>query len=270
LAAALVVASNLGALGLAAWNRAGEPEAVLVLTERELRLPDREADSTALWLTLVFDRRSVPEQRRLPDEAGWFDRAKLESIGFDCQRPVAEEHASFYRQQPPRSTYAALEFEGEAWRRHVREPVPDPPGAQPTVGPAGGGPVAPQTGGTTDDRLLESHLTVIDVDNDSAVLRIRYPDRRRVAIVEATAVLLYVSHQGQPPFVTGRVTAVLPGQITVPREWRRSLAGLQAERRRDAPPPALHEPRYRVTVRWGRRLEPWVVDVQLLPVPPAP
>ena len=34
-------------------------------------------------------------------------------------------------------------------------------------------------------------------------------------------------------------------------------------------PPPLHDPRYRVTVKWGRNLEPWIADVQLL-MPTAP
>jgi hypothetical protein len=267
-AAALVVASNIGAWGLAALNRTGEPEAVLVLTERELRLPDREADNTALWLELVFDRPGAAGQPRLPAEAGWFDRDRLATIGFDCSRAVTAEHESFYRRQPPRATYAALEYEGEAWRR-LQEAMTVLRGPQAPGGPGQDVTAAPEPGGTPGDPQLESHLLVIDVDNDPAVLRARHPDRRRVVIAEATAVLRFVNHPGKTPFLVGRVTAVHPGHINVPREWRRHLEGLRAERRRDAPPPALREPRFKATVQWGRRLEPWVTDVQLLPAAPA-
>ena len=132
----LVVASNLGAWRFAALNRSGGPEAVLELTERELRLPARQAENTALTLRIVFigGRDGGTSQ---PREAGWFDRATLQSIGFGCSRPVAQEHAAHYRSRPPRMTYAAMEYEGESWRGKMAQlasdsPLPPaPPGAGP-------------------------------------------------------------------------------------------------------------------------------------------
>jgi len=273
-AAALVVASNIGAWGFAALNRSGEPEAVLELTERELRLPAKQADNTALTLALAFERPRPAGPLRPPREAGWFDRAKLQSIGFDCSVPVTPENASRYM-MPPRSTYAVLEYEGEAWRRQMDEPPLEPaqppaqgatsekPAAAEAAGTAGAQPPeASSTGGQ--DRLLQSHLVAIDVGNDPVTLRQRYPDRRRVAIVEATAEMQFVNSPGQAPFLAGRVMSVLPGEINVPREWIMLLEGLQTERRATTRPPPLHDPRYRVTVKWGRNLEPWIADVQLM------
>jgi hypothetical protein len=229
LAAALVVVSNLAAWRVAALNRSGEPEAVLVLTERELRLPVRQAENTALSLRLVFDRWRERGDT-VAREAGWFDRAKLESIGFDCRRPVTRENADHYRTRPPRTTFAALEY-GES-------------------------------------ATLDSHLTPIDVDNDPAGLRARHPDTRAVAVVEATVALRYVDNAGQPPFLMGRVTSVLPPEINVPREWRGVLEGLQSDADPGVWPPPPHEPRFHVTVSWGRRLEPWITNVELLPPTP--
>jgi hypothetical protein len=225
LAAALVVVSNLAAWRVAALNRSGEPEAVLVLTERELQLPAKQAENTALALSLVFEPPRLRSDGG-PREPGWFDRAKLESIGFDCRRAVTAESADYYRTRPPRTTFAALEYgEGSS---------------------------------------LESRLSLVDVGNDAAALRRRHPDRRRVAIVEATAVIRHVSNPGQPPFLTGRVTSVLPRELNVPREWRGALEGLQSDAQAVTWPPPQHEPRFRVTVTWGKRLEPWITDVELL------
>jgi hypothetical protein len=230
LAAALVVVSNLAAWRVAALNRSGEPEAVLVLTERELQLPEKQTENTALTLRLVFDRRRERGDT-VVREAGWFDRAKLESIGFDCSRPPRVAHADYYRTRPPRATYAALEY--------------------------------------VEGASLDSHLTPIDVDNDAAALRQRHPDRRRVAVVEATTAMRYVSNPGQPPFLMGRVTSVLPAEINVPREWRDTLEGLQSDAQPGAWPPPQREPRFRVTVTWGKRLEPWITNVELLTPKPA-
>jgi hypothetical protein len=224
-AVAIVVLANLAAWGAAARNRSGEPEAVLVLTENELRLPVRETENTALALSLVFDRAPGRGQAAA-SEPGWFDRAKLVSIGFDCSRPLTAEHAAFYRTRPPRATYAALEY------------FPDAP--------------------------PRSRLVPVDVGNDAAALRRRHPDRRRVAVVEATAVLRLVRTPGQPPFLMGYVTSVLPEEIQVPREWRGVLEGLQADARASSGPVPWREPRFRATIVWGRRLEPWITNVELL------
>jgi hypothetical protein len=266
-AAALVVASNLAAWGFAALNRSGEPEAVLDLTERELRLPVKEAENTAVTLELVFERPRPAGPLRPPRESGWFDRAKLQSIGFDCSRPVTPENASYYRVRAPRSTYAVLEYEGEAWRRRMAEPPPEP--AQTAdVRADGTTPRGTSPQESLEDRSRQSRLAVIDVGNDPVTLRQRYPDRRRIVIVEATAVLQFVNDPGKTPFLAGRVTSVLPGEINVPREWRSTLEGLQTERTTTAWPPPLHEPRYRVTVKWGRSLEPWIADVRPMAASP--
>lgn len=268
-AAALVIASNLGAWGFAALNRSGEPEATLELTERELRLPAKQAENTALALELVLERPRQPGPRHPPREAGWFDRAKLESIGFDCRRPVTKENERHYRERPPRSTYAVLEYDGDAWRRQVEASAAEPP--EPPSAPAGTG-GAPEPGTprrTALDPLRDTHLVVVDVGNDPAALRARYSDRRRVTIVEATAALQFVNNAGQAPFLAGRVLSVLPGEINVPREWQRLLGGLQTEPAPATGPPPPHEPRFRVTVKWGRHLEPWITDIQLLPGAPS-
>ncbi|HOG29100.1 MAG TPA: DUF4824 family protein [Vicinamibacterales bacterium] len=247
-ASALVVAANLAVLGLSAANRSGEPDAILDLTERELRLPVKEPENTALALSIEFQRRrpgpETESEQPQVKEAGWFDRAKLEAIGFDCSRPVALEYASFYRGQPARTTFAALEYEGDEWRRQV-EQAPGP------------------------DAAFDTRLIAVDVDNDPAALRRRHPDRRRVAIVEATAILRYVAGAGGPPVLMGRIVGVLPGSITVPREWRAALEAYQSDRLPDSSPPPMREPRYRVTVEWGSRFEPRVTSVEPL-VPAAP
>ena len=87
--------------------------------------------------------------------------------------------------------------------------------------------------------------------------------------MEATAALWFVENSGQPPFLLGLVTSVLPGEINVPREWLTLLQGLQTDRRIDPGLRPLDEPRFRVTVRWGRNLDPWVANVQPMPMLPS-
>ena len=82
-AAAVVIFFNLATLAAVWVNRSGEPEAVLQLTERELSLPPREAENTALALQLEW-----VDTELLRPGPGWFDKRKLEEIGFDCSVPL--------------------------------------------------------------------------------------------------------------------------------------------------------------------------------------
>jgi hypothetical protein len=176
---------------------------------------------------------------------------------------VTAEHAEYYRSRPPRAAYVALEYEGALWLKQLEQAprTPQPPSSFTVPESANQNRVvrvAPR------DPFLDSHLVPIDVDNDPAALRRRHPDRRQVVVVEATAAMRYVANAGQAPFLMGRVTAVLPPEINVPREWRGALEGLQTDAEPGVWPPPQHEPRFRVTVTWGKRLEPWITNVELL------
>jgi hypothetical protein len=243
-AAVVVIVSNLYALGSAGVNRRGQPDAVLELTERELRLAPRKAENTAMTLRLAWTDPAPGEQ-----EPGWFDAAKLTSIGFDCRVPVTAENAAHYRAMPPRSTYAALEYGGHAWQRCLD--------ALPAADRELGG--------------RRPRLVLIDVSNDDDALRARYPDRRQTVIVSATARLAFVQSGTRPPFLNGRVTLVYPEELSVPRELRTAIESMPArssvafDPRYGRSGQALaDEPRYRVTVKWGRSLEPWIESVHAI------
>ena len=243
IAALVVLVSNAYALGRASLDRRGEPEAVLELTERELRLAPRETENTAMTLRLMWTDPSEGER-----EAGWFDRARLASVGFDCRPPVTEANAADYRTTPPRSAFVVLEYDGDAWRRYI-DLLPD----------------ATQR----DTAARQSRLVPIDVGLDADALRARHPDRRRTVIVPVTAGLSFVQGRGHAPFLRGRINSVLPAEINVPLPLRSALETLPApapaalDRRSGPLADSLPgEPRYRATVKWGRSHEPWLDSVR--------
>ncbi len=242
LAAAVVVVSNLGALGMAALNMQDEPDAVLHLTEREARLVTGGAENTAVSLQLVWTGPG-----RL-GEANWFDQAKLTALGFDCGVPVTRENLEHYDGRPPRQVYAALEYEGSAWNRYVAGMAP---GADTTS--AGG----------------VSHLMLVDLDRDAARLRARYPDRTRVAIVRAIVGLSVVSEPGRPPRLRGRVLGLLSPEVNLSRDLRRVVEPLFEQTASGRAPglpratSAAHAPRYVATIGWGRHLEPWAESIRM-------
>jgi hypothetical protein len=216
---------------------------VLDLTERELRLAPREADNTAIVLQLEWSRLEPNNAANpVPD---WFDAAKLASLGFDCRLPATAENAAHYRGAAPRSVYAALENDGDAWRRYLDG-------------------LASQQ--ERDAASRRPRLVLVDVGTDASALRARYPDRRRTVIVPATAGLSLVQPLSGKPFLRGRINVVYPFELNVPKELRSVLEPIRpravsmADRRSGQIDP-VGEPRYRVTVKWGRSLEPWIAAV---------
>lgn len=242
LASAVVVVSNLWAIGLAAVNRQGEPDAVLQLTEREVQLVPGGPENTAVSLRLAWTGPNVA------GEDTWFDQAKLAALGFDCSLPVTRENAKRYYNRPPRRVYAALEYEGPAWKRYA----------------AG---LAPNVDVETANGV--SHLMLVDVDRDAARLRARYPDRARVAIVHAIVGLSIRSEPGREPRLRGRVLDVLPSELNLPRHLRPGVEplsdGTRAGRGANASRASVEPraPRYAATIRWGGRLEPWVEAIRM-------
>jgi hypothetical protein len=247
IAAVAVIASNAFTLWGARANRADEPEAVLELTEREMRVPPREADNTAMVLRLEWtDLEPAWKGPGTEQAPTWFDAAKLASIGFDTSLPVTRENAAHYRGMAPRSVFAALENDGEAWRRYVD------------------GLATPEE---KDAASRRPRLVLIDVGTDAAALRARHQDRRRTVIVPATAGLTFVQPRSGEPFLKGRINTVYPVDLNVPKALRPVLESLSFRTafvidRRSGELDPVGEPRYRVTVKWGRSLEPWIAGVE--------
>lgn len=240
-----------------ARNRAGEPEAEVVLTEREARLvPAGEGRRWAL-LRLDWNREQEWDQT----EAGWFDGPKLAALGFDTRLPASDDRArAFYGWQPPRTVFLALELDGPAAARADAE--------------------------SPEGRATRSRLHVVDADLDAGALRARHPDRDRVLVVRGVVEAHCTGRWNpetrklSPPFLRGLVKRLLVEELQLPRGKRAYLDALAsgearpagAGATRTAPRVAVRPPeaasRYTVILRTGRRFEPWVTEVR--PASPAP
>lgn len=270
LTATVVVLTNVALLGLVALNRAGEPEATIELTERELRLTPGDSENTGVVLTLSW---SPPFDlgARQADRYPWFDKAKLESLGFDCRLPLTDPTAErFYQTQSAlsRPAFAVLEYGGEAWQKMLEREIEQAERNREAPGDARV--EAPESIKARTDNAIarRSRLVVVDVGPSAEVLRQRYPDRTRFLVTKAFASLVYIPKSSEPggegPRLAGTVANVLPDMIYVPRELRAPGDVLSTKPGPDEWPGSLlkHDPRYRVTLAFGSRLEPRVVKVQ--------
>ena len=250
IAAVVAVAAPFLVLLASARNRAAEPEAEVVLTERELRLVPRGEGRRWAVLRLDWNRDLQWTQK----EPGWFDGPKLAALGFDTRLPASDPRASgFYGWQPAREVFLALEFDGPA--------------------------AAAADLAYPKDVASRSRLHPVDAALDEGALRARHPDRHRVLVVRAVVTAESYSRwdpetrKTSPPFLRGRIQRLLVEEIQVPREKRALLDALAAGEALPAGAgatstaatasgrPSAEVPRYEVVLRTGRRLEPWVAEV---------
>jgi hypothetical protein len=256
-AVGVIALSNAFALIHAVRNRAGEPEAELELTDRELfyvtESDDSGVDYTLRW-TDPDDLFTHDDERAAPGDRRWLDVEKLREIGFDVDTPPPSESVWSDRRLMPRTAYVALEDDGAAWRawadrRRKRAGETD----------------ATAPGVHVEQELdAATRLMCIDADRDADTLRVRHPDRAQVLIVPCVIAVHWIPANlardgvpATPARLDGRVEQI-PTSIHVPLPFSAELRAL-------APTYGANgrmTPSYRVRLRYGRHLEPWVIGVE--------
>ncbi len=257
-AGVLLILANGAILGNVARNRAGNPDAVVRLSEREAQayLPPDEQAELMLILRLRWQMALGPA-----GEESWFTRERLEEMGFPGLPAEGDTTYPGRFVGLKRKGYVVLEVAGPEWQRWEAvqraridsvvaasraAPVPEPEGHQ--------------HGGAIPQRPdpIGSRLMAVDIGRDPRALRARYPERGRYLILPATygfdftpAMRDSAGTVTAPPKVTGRIGDLLPGTLVVPVPLRDSLMALGAGR----PDSATH---YEFTVKVGKRWEAWV------------
>lgn len=219
-------------LASAAANRR-DARGPTILTEREVSLGFRSDDRSVPELWLSWSEPAGPF-------GAWLTRDALGALGFDVSvdagDPQAEVH---YARQLARRAFVAFEFDGPAWQAVLDDRArTEPPGAPLTA---------------DDFRRSGSRLVPVDVALDPAVLVRRYPDPQRHLITAAAIGVRRYETAGGAPYVGSALIDVDPRRIQVP-----------VDQAADLPPGRIDErerPRFRVSLMYGRRWEPWVADV---------
>jgi hypothetical protein len=270
----LVLVVNGFVLVGVAYNRSGDPDSQVVLTERELRLPyylgRSERENTGIWLALDWNRYDyISPEERAHDPYVWFDKTLLETVGFACtlsaENPKAPDH---YYRMLPRRVYAVLEIGGTVWE--------DWNGFQQEKLAALE--VARKSGRKTEDEYHKekeriersirnsSRLFVVNVGKAPEPLRLRFPDRSRYIITPALVGVHVVPLSAgpgnkTPKRIQGYVREILIDHVHVPLSMGMPLeTALSDEAKTGRKDRVTH---YEVTLRYGKRYEPWIVDIKL-------
>jgi hypothetical protein len=265
---ALIALTNAIALGGVAWNRSGEPESVLKLTERELSHPGgygfgREEGGLQLsvrWRALPADPDVVlyGEFHGAPE---WLDEAKLASLGFDVSPPPAARREAWrYDRQLPREALVVLELDGPAYQKaleRARARAAKEAAKAAQTGKTGPGTPAQQAAVfLKNEETSNSRLFAVDAGRDAQALRAKYPDRTRYAIVQGTVRASYQTVRGKEARWTGYINGIQNDQVNVPLEFRKAIESAPG---RMPPAGAAGAMPFEVTVAFGKRFEPWII-----------
>lgn len=271
----LVLVTNAIALGGVAYNRSGEPESTLEVTERELAISQRDwldndnggIDLDVRWRVRLADESSTRSYNPWNREVHWLTEAQKAQLGFAAPVLTPDIEGRYPAWNPPtREAFVVLEYDGAAYRaaleqarKHLAREA-ELADARPNDKEFEQRLVAARNE-LEREELRASRLFVIDVDPDADALRARYPDRSRYAVVNAR---LDAHIEGGPQvFRTAiYITRLDVETVSLPHAFRaivEPLLPVDYSYSHEGP-----APRFEATVHWGRRLEPWIVQLKRL------
>ncbi|VXB87180.1 conserved hypothetical protein [Pseudomonas sp. 8AS] len=252
---ALILLSNAVALAGVWYNRQGQAESSLLLSERELLRdhegPSRENSGLALRLDWRSPSPAAPSNRY---ERRPLQQEQLLALGF---APLDERDPDYRQRHGKRQVLVVLELDGPAYQAELRRAEAELQQASQALAQL------------PDDEQLQireklaredlaserqhaSRLFAIDVGLDAASLRQRYPDRSRYALVPGT-VSAWCDCSGDVRQLTGQISQLHNSSLNVPHAWRSLLA-----ERLPASYSDEQRPRFQARVNYGQRLEPWI------------
>ncbi len=259
---ALILLTNAVALAGVWYNRQGQPESSLLLSEREL-LRDHEGPSREnSGLALRLDWRSPrPAEANNRYERQPLQQEQLLALGF---APLDEQNPGYYQRYDRRQVLVVLEFDGPAYQAELQRAaaelqqaterlakLPDDKELQ----------VALQSAREqlANERQRDSRLFAIDAGLDANNLRQRYADRSRYALVPGT-VSVWCDCSGNVRRLTGQINQLHSSSINVPHTWRSTLA-----KHLPAAYASEERPSFQARINFGQRLEPWIETLTGLP-----
>ena len=123
----LIIVTNAIVLAGVSYNRSGEPESTITLTERELRLPYRYSgndENSGIHLRINYRRGSGYFSRdyKQTEIFAWFNKEKLAALGFDVSQPfIQDEDKRHYQRLREKEVFLVLEYNGMAYQGVLKE-----------------------------------------------------------------------------------------------------------------------------------------------------
>jgi hypothetical protein len=266
---ALIAVTNAIALGAVGYNRSGEAESALTLTERELQVvnwswPDNDNSSIDLRLQWRVKETYSQDYDYGHWSDDWLTEEQLRSLGFNISRP-AETYDGLARhpRDPSKVVFFALEYDGPAYQaaleqRRNRVEYLTELAARNAEDPTFAERLKGVRKALVNEEENASRLFIVDANLAQHELRKRYPDRTRYAILRGRLSTHVAGEPGKQRIAAGPPELDIE-QIRVPHSFRALLEPLRDRTRytyNQGPP------RFSATINVGRKLEPWIVTMQ--------
>jgi hypothetical protein len=250
LGAGLIVLSNALALGGVYYNRSGEPDSVLRLSERELAVAYSRIIEDS-----DFSNRVLTLQFRMAD--GWVTADKLRSLGFS----PGDHDTEYVNDGRALDGLVVLELSGPQYRAELAAAQASLAEAQQALTATPRDEATQEEVETAQESLgrllsISTRLYVVDAGLDAASLRERYPDRSKYALARASLrFATRYSGSAEAP----REYTLYPEltEFSVPNQWSAVFAGWQPYDR-----DAQDRSRVSVELAFGKRFEPWVLEAK--------
>jgi hypothetical protein len=261
----LLIATNAIVLSGVVANRSGEPESLIILTERELQMPGKvNEENSGLALQLTW--RTLPGTKDENDHyndriPGWLGADKLTELGFALDDKLSLTGETSYHRRPiPMEVFIVLEYDGEPYREAMHRAEMALEKEQKALAVKPGDESLRRNVQWAEERVQrerteETRLFAIDAGLDADRLREKYGDRSRYIIITGLVRPLYLSTENRDD-VAGYISRLSVSSIHVPLNLRRTLPS------RGKSAQSIGAPRYQVNLAFGKRLEPWIVSVQ--------
>lgn len=271
--AALILLSNGIALSGVIYNRSGQPESRLTLSQRELLLPwngygQREDSGLALTLQWRVEERETtghnPSYGQRGGRPAWLDEQRLAALGIDVERAKGDDRRSArYRETGERPVLVVLELAGPDWERAKERAAAELARRTQLLQEKPATKELQAARKQAEEYLAEeeqkrSRLFAVDAGLDLAALRARYPERERYLILPGKLHLLLRQDKGKGATLSAFLGSLSQEQLHLPH----TLGSILGSR----PAPAAGEKRplaFTASIAVGQRLEPWVESLTL-------
>ena len=266
----LLIATNVFVLIGVIYNRSGEPEALVHLTERELEFPysvQKENNGLSLilnWRALHRDENDAISISNSPD---WLNKEKLTELGFDIDNyKNKNEH---HKIPLPVEVFVVLENNGKAYQESLRR-------AEKLYAKANQEFMLSNNNEDlkkeldevgrklNEEKQSKSRLFVIDVGGDPLKLRMKYNHTGQYIIAKGVVGLKYRNNSvmDNKNDITGYISDLSIKKINVPLHQRKLFADLLSEKinRHES----IDPPHYSIRIAYGNKYEPWIQSIDLL------
>jgi len=254
LAFIVILVSNLFVLIGVAFNRSGDSNTQISLSERELKKPYRShKENSGLSLRLEWRALDTNENNlyaSFSKRPAWLDAEKLKSLGFTIMEHALSKQDETYKMPLSKERFIVLEYNGEAYKEALRRAHLHLDKAKELFKLNSDNKRLREAFEAAEKRLnreqtTASRLFAIDAGTDPETLREKYSDQTRFMILKGIIVPDYAYKKDG---LGGYIKRLSIEQIHITLEDRYIFK--------------RSEPRYKVTLAYGRRYEPWIVSIQ--------